>query len=167
MKKILNEEICDKICSYCPERNHCHRTFAENTHKVFDELITIAFERRKVNLLDIPSYLTSRCKQTSAILGAVNTLTTQYKKYLTMLTDVDTSKTIIADQLLGISKVISALSKEVESNVSFDSVRENKILDEFRNVKLVGAIEINDEEYELLCQYFRKFFHGFRSSPRL
>ena len=142
VKKILNEEICDKICSYCPERNHCHRTFAENTHKVFDELITIAFERGKVNLLDIPSYLTSRCKQTSAILGAVNTLTTQYKKYLTMLTDVDTSKTIIADQLLGISKVISALSKEVESNVSFDSVRENKILDEltYHNIICIDAV---------------------------
>ena len=142
VKKILNEEICDKICSYCPECNHCHRTFAENTHKVFDELITIAFERGKVNLLDIPSYLTSRCKQTSAILGAVNTLTTQYKKYLTMLTDVDTSKTIIADQLLGISKVISALSKEVESNVSFDSVRENKILDEltYHNIICIDAV---------------------------
>ena len=142
VKKILNEEICDKICSYCPERNHCHRTFAENTHKVFDELITIAFERGKVNLLDIPSYLTSRCKQTSAILGAVNTLTAQYKKYLTMLTDVDTSKTIIADQLLGISKVIGALSKEVESNVSFDSVRENKILDEltYHNIICIDAV---------------------------
>ena len=154
VKKILNEEICDKICSYCPERNHCHRTFAENTHKVFDELITIAFERGKVNLLDIPSYLTSRCKQTSAILGAVNTLTTQYKKYLTMLTDVDTSKTIIADQLLGISKVISALSKEVESNVSFDSVRENKILDEltYHNIICIDAVVFEKDIHDITDQ---------------
>src|SRR5699024_6624583 len=122
--------ICDKICSYCPEKNHCHRTFAEDTKKVFNELITVAFERGKVTLLDIPSYLTSRCKQTSAILGSVNALTSQYKKYLTMMSEVDASKILIADQLLAISKVINSLSKEVETNVSFDTVREGKILDE-------------------------------------
>ena len=140
--KILNEEICDKICSYCPERNHCHRTFAEDTKKVFDELINVAFERGKVTLLDIPSYLTSRCKQTSAILGSVNALTSQYKKYLTMMSDVDTSKILIADQLLGISKVIGSLSKEVESNISFDTVRESKILDEltYHNIVCIDAV---------------------------
>lgn len=142
VKKILYEEICDKICSYCPERNHCHRTFADSTKKVFEELITIAFERGKATLLDIPSYLTSRCKQTSAILGSVNTLTAQYKKYMSMMADVDSSKLIIADQLLGISKIISSLSKEVDANVSFDTVRENKILDEltYHNIICIDAV---------------------------
>ena len=142
VKKILYEEICDKICSYCPERNHCHRTFADSTKKVFEELITIAFERGKATLLDIPSYLTSRCKQTSAILGSVNTLTAQYKKYISMMADVDSSKLIIADQLLGISKIISSLSKEVDANVSFDTVRENKILDEltYHNIICIDAV---------------------------
>ena len=142
VKKILYGEICDKICSYCPERNHCHRTFADSTKKVFEELITIAFERGKATLLDIPSYLTSRCKQTSAILGSVNTLTAQYKKYMSMMADVDSSKLIIADQLLGISKIISSLSKEVDANVSFDTVRENKILDEltYHNIICIDAV---------------------------
>ena len=142
VKKVLYEEICEKICSYCPERNHCHRTFADSTKKVFEELITIAFERGKATLIDIPSYLTSRCKQTTAILGSVNTLTAQYKKYLTMLADVDSSKMIIAEQLLGISKVIDTLSKEVDSNISFDTVRENKILDEltYHNIICIDAV---------------------------
>lgn len=74
--------------------------------------MTIAFDRGKVTLLDIPSYLTSRCKQTTAILGSVNALTAQYKKYISMLSDVDTSKVIIAEQLLGISKIIGTLSKK-------------------------------------------------------
>lgn len=140
--KILNSEICDKICSYCPEKNHCHRTFAEDTKKVFNELITVAFERGKVTLLDVPSYLTSRCKQTSAILGSVNALTSQYKKYLTMMSEVDASKILIADQLLAISKVINSLSKEVETNVSFDTVREGKILDEltYHNISCIDAV---------------------------
>ena len=142
IKNLLGEEIRSKICSFCPERNHCHRTFAENTKQVFDELVTIAFEKGKVTLLDIPSYLTSRCKQTNSILGSINTLTTQYKKYMSMIKDVDTSKLIIADQLLGISKIMSSLSKEVETNVSFDTIRENKILDEltYYNIICIDAV---------------------------
>lgn len=153
VKKILYEEICDKICSYCPERNHCHRTFADSTRKVFEELITIAFERGKATLLDIPSYLTSRCKQTNAILGSVNTLTAQYKKYMTMLADVDSSKLIIAEQLLGISKVIVSLSKEVDSSISFDSVRENKILDEltYHNVICIDAVVFERDIHTLIA----------------
>ncbi len=153
VKKILYEELCDKICSYCPERNHCHRTFADSTKKVFEELITIAFERGKATLLDIPSYLTSRCKQTTAILGSVNTLTAQYKKYLTMASDVDSSKLMIAEQLLGISKVIDALSKEVDSNISFDTVRENKILDEltYHNIICIDAVVFEKDIHTLVA----------------
>lgn len=152
VKSILEQEICEKICSFCPERNHCHRTFAENTKQVFDQLITICFERGKATLLDIPSYLTSRCKQTTAILGSVNTLTLQYKKYLTMSSDVDTSKVIIAEQLLGVSKVVGKLSKEVEENVSFDTVRENKILDEltYYNIICIDAVVFQKDVWQMM-----------------
>ncbi len=137
VQAVLEQEIADKICSFCPERNHCHRTFSQNTKQVFDELIKIAFEKGKATLLDIPSYLTSRCKQTSAILGSVNALTSQYKKYISMTHDVDTSKLIIAEQLLGVSKVMTQLSKEVESTISFDTAKENKILDELTYYNIV------------------------------
>lgn len=142
VKSLLEQEITDKICSFCPERNHCHRTFAEKTKQVFDELITIAFEKGKTTLLDIPSYLTSRCKQTNSILGSINTLTAQYKKYMSMVHDVDTSKLVIAEQLLGVSKIMGGLSKEVETNISFDTARENKILDEltYYNIICIDAV---------------------------
>ena len=105
-------------------------------------MITISYEKGKATLLDIPSYLTSRCKQTNAILGSINALTGQYKKYMSMVHDVDTSKLIIAEQLLGISKIMGGLSKEVETNISFDTNRENKILDEltYYNIICIDAI---------------------------
>ena len=142
VKSLLEQEIKEKICSFCPDRNHCHRTFSDSTKKVFDELITIAFQRGRATLLDIPSFLTSRCKQTTAILGSVNTLTAQYKKYMSMVKDVDTSKVIIADQLLGVSKIMGGLSKEIESNISFDTDRENKIFDEltYYNIVCIDAV---------------------------
>ncbi len=149
VQSILQQEIVDKICSYCPERNHCHRTFADNTKKVFDELIKISFEKGKSTLLDVPSYLTSRCKQTNSILGSINTLTAQYKKYIGMVHDVDTSKLIIADQLLGVSKIMKTLSKEVETGISFDTARENKIIDEltYYNIICIDAVVFEKDEW--------------------
>jgi len=142
IKNILQQEIFSKVCSFCPERHHCHRTFAENTKSVFDGLITISYEKGKATLLDMPSYLTSRCKQTNAILSGINTLTEQYKKYMTMVKDVDTSKVILAEQLLGVSQIMGNLAKEVETNVSFDTIRENKILDEltYHNIICIDAV---------------------------
>ncbi len=142
VQELLEQEISEKICSFCPERNHCHRTFADSTKKVFDELIRISYEKGRATLLDIPSYLTSRCKQTTAILGSINTLTAQYKKYMGMVKDVDTSKLIIADQLLGVSKIMQHLAKDCEKNISFDTQRENKILDELteHNIICIDAV---------------------------
>lgn len=153
VKVLLEDEIKEKICSFCPERNHCHRTFAESTKKVFDQLITISYEKGRATLLDIPSYLTSRCKQTSAILGSVNTLTAQYKKYINLNEDVDTSKLLIADQLLGISKVLTTLSKEMDTSVSFDTARENKILDElaYHNIICIDAVVFEKDEWTIMA----------------
>lgn len=142
VQSVLEQELMSKICSFCPERNHCHRTHAESTKEVFDELIKIAYDRGKATVLDIPSFLTSRCKQSSAILGSINALTSQYKKYMSMSHDIDTSKILIAEQLQGVSKIMGDLSREVEENVSFDSVRENKILDEmtYNNIICIDAV---------------------------
>lgn len=142
VKEVLQTEIAEKICSFCPERNHCHRTHAQSTRQVFDQLIQISYEKGRCTVLDIPSYLTARCKQTAAILGSINALTAQYKKYMSMTQDVDTSKLIIADQLLGVSKIMGSLCADMEQNISFDTARENKILDEltYFNIICIDAV---------------------------
>ena len=61
---------------------------------------------------------------------------------MSMVKDVDTSKVIIADQLLGVSKIMGGLSKEIEASISFDTSRENKILDEltYFNIICIDAV---------------------------
>lgn len=141
-KAIIYEEIRDKCCQDCPEKNRCHRTFLEDTKKVFKELTSIAFERGKSTLLDIPSYLSARCGRINSILSNINTLSSQYKKYVTLVGNIDDSKLLIADHLQGLSHVIKKLSKEVDSSVSFDVSRENKIMEEltYHNILCCDAV---------------------------
>ncbi len=142
VKTMLFEEVRGQICKGCPEYKHCHRTFSADTKNMFEELIQISLEKGKITLLDIPSYLTSRCGKTNALIGEINTLTSQYKNYSSLVGNVDTSKMLIAEQLGGISNIMKGLAKEVDLLVSFDAVRENKIIDElaYNNIICTDAV---------------------------
>ncbi len=137
VKDMLFEEIRGEICKGCPEYKHCHRTFSNESKKMFEELIQIAMEKGKITLLDIPSYLTSRCAKTNSLISAINTLTAQYKNYSSLVESVDSSKLLVADQLSGISQILKGLAGEVDLLVSFDSVREGKIIDELAYANII------------------------------
>ncbi len=136
IKTLLFKEIKKRVCENCPEKARCHRTFCDDTTKSFEELITIAFSKGKVSLLDIPSFLNSRCGKVNLIISNVNGLCGQYKKYSEIMGTLDTSKLLIAEQFYGISNIIKGLSKEVATNVSFDTIREENIKTElnFNNI---------------------------------
>ena len=159
VKNMLYEEIKNSICKNCPERNHCHRTFSEDTKKVFKELVTIALERGKINLLDLPSYLSSRCNKSSYLISEVNTLTSQYKSYSKLVGNVDTSKLLISDQLYGISALMKTLSNEVDALVSFDSARETRLIDELTANNIICqdvVVYEKDAKTTLVCAVVRE-----------
>lgn len=137
VKDMLYEEIRSSVCKDCPEQKHCHRTFSEDTKRIFKELITIAFERGRITLLDLPSYLSSRCGKANYLISEINTLTKQYKSYSQLVGNVDTSKLLISDQLSGISGIMKSLASEVDYNVSFDNVREGKLIDELASNNII------------------------------
>ncbi len=137
IKDMLCDEIISSICKGCPEQKHCHRTFSEDTRNLFKNLITISMERGKITLLDIPSYLTSRCRQTSRLISEINSLAKQYISYSQLVSNVDTSKLLISDQLEGISHLMKALSGEVDTMISMDAVREGKIIEELSSNNII------------------------------
>ncbi len=142
VKTLLYEEVKSDVCKNCPDRGHCHRTFAKDTQETFEELVTIAMERGKITLLDVPSYLSSRCNKLHSLLGEINTLTAQYQNYASLVANIDTSKMLISDQLNGVSLILKNLARDVETNISFDTNRENKIIDELamNNILCTDAV---------------------------
>ena len=149
VKKLLRDEIIAKNCDACPDRARCHRTRQDETIKVLDELVSIAFEKGKVTLLDLPAYLNANCGRVNGIISSISTLTRQYKSYSGMLSNIDTSKLLIADQLKGISTVMRNLSKEVDTEIAFDNAREQKIMEEllFNDIVCTDAIVYEKNSY--------------------
>ena len=126
-KEMLYDELKKCICSGCPENKHCHRTFSDDTKKLFIQLITIALERGKITVLDLPSYLTPRCGKANLLISEVNTLTKQYKSYRQLVGNIDTSKLLISDQLEGVSSLMKTLANEVDTMIAISPEREEKL----------------------------------------
>lgn len=129
-REMLANDIRDKICYDCPEKNKCHRQFEDETKKVLNNIIDSSLERGKATLIDVPPYLTSRCNRVNIIISSVNEMSEQYRKYAGLMKNFDSSRILVAEQMGGISKIMRSLSQEINQPLTFDTWKENKIIEE-------------------------------------
>lgn len=151
-KKMLAQEVIQKVCSDCPERYKCLRNLSEETNKVFDEIITAGFERGRTNILDVPSFLTTRCSRVNVILQAINQLIVSYKQYANMVVSMDTSKVLVADQLAGVSQLLRILATDTLKLIEFDTEKENQIVDELNYYNILASeVVVYQKDMQTSC----------------
>ena len=136
-KLMLIEEMQKNVCKECPERHKCWRVLNSETNDVFNDIISAGLERGKVLILDIPPFLSSRCNQTTTIINVLNQLLISFKQYTTMVSNMDSSRILIANQLQGVSKIMRTLADETRQNVSFDIDKEKNIIEELNYSNIV------------------------------
>lgn len=141
-KDLLKNELFEKCCRDCSEKNKCTRVDGKFSTEVFNSIVDVGFEKGKINLLDIPQYLTTRCGRVNYIISTLNSLLVSYKHYANMVNNMDASKILIADQLRGVSGLIKILAEEINLNISFDLNLENRIKEElsYKNINCLEAI---------------------------
>ena len=151
MKDVLKREVKGKICENCPEKQRCFRTYMTEIGEVFNEIADISFEKGKISVLDVPNFLSVHCGRVPAIISETNTLCQQYQHYAELVGNVDTSKLLVAEQLGGISDILKNLSIEIEKPISFDSIREQKIVDElmFNDIICDDVVVFQKDIYSL------------------
>ena len=141
-KEMLKEEVIEKCCAKCPDKNTCLRSNGKLTAEVFDSIIDAGFEKGRTTLLDVPAYLTGRCGKVNSIIININQLLLSYKHYATMVNNMDASRVLVAEQLAGVSSIMRGLAEELDTNISFDISRENRIIEElsYRNMMCLEAL---------------------------
>ena len=125
---MLNREVMSNCCKNCLDKNRCTRSLGTDNKSNLATLLEIAVTKGKVTLLDIPSGLTSRCGQVNNLISLINRLVDEYKQYKHMMADVNNVKILLADQMGAVSKLLLDLGQEIDTNVTFDIARENKII---------------------------------------
>ncbi|MGN1227444.1 MAG: hypothetical protein ACI4TX_02250, partial [Christensenellales bacterium] len=128
-KDMLAKECCQKVCTECKDRAKCFRS-KQNMQALIYDLVSIGFERGRVTLLDVPVSMANNCTKTSQILIVLNQLINQYKQYANMITNLDSSRLLIAEQLNGVAHIMKDLSTQIDDNIVFDNYKESQIIDE-------------------------------------
>ena len=115
------------------EKNRCTRSIGIDNQSNMESLIEIVLKKGKVSLLDIPAGLTNRCGKINNLIGQVNRLADEYKQYKGMVQDVNNVKYLLADQMGAVSHLLLDIGDEIDTNVTFDIARENKIISRLLN----------------------------------
>ncbi len=126
--KMLTREVCANCCKDCLDKNKCTRSLGLDTRSNLENLIEIAINKGKVSLLDIPSGLSSRCGKLSYLVNLINRLSDEYRQYKNMQADVNNVKILLAEQMGAVSQLLLDIGEEIDTNVTFDMARENKIV---------------------------------------
>lgn len=125
---MLTREIMNTCCKDCLDKNRCTRALGTDNKSNLELLIEIAITKGKVTLLDIPNSLSNRCGKVNNLISLINRLSSEYKQYKNMLADVNNVKILLADQMGAVARLLLDIGDEIDTNVSFDIARENKII---------------------------------------
>jgi stage II sporulation protein E len=136
-KNMLCNELAENICENCSEKGNCLRINGAMTKQIFFDLFTAGFDRGKATVIDLPSYITGKCKFVNELLNEANTLISQYKHYSNMVQNLDSSRILIAEELEGISKIMRMLSSQINTNLSFDVEKENDLINELNYYSII------------------------------
>ena len=141
-KDYLTGDVVSKMCEGCPDQLKCIRANNSETKKAISKLISTAFVRGKINMLDVPQYLTSRCAKINILISSINSVVNEYRQYVTMVNNVDASRLLIGQQLYGVSKLMISLADEVKRNVTNDTSKENGIIEAllYKNIVCSEAV---------------------------
>jgi len=120
LKNLFVDEMMNHTCQVCKNREKCLKGFDLEIQKIFCDLIDIGFEKGKVTLVDLPSYLTNRCVNLNQIVHFINTNINDCKKFINKNENFDDGKILIAEQFGGISQILLKLSNEAKQNIAFD-----------------------------------------------
>jgi len=125
---MLNREVMCSCCKDCLEKNRCTRSLGTDNISNLQNVLEIAVTKGKLTLLDIPSGLANRCGKVNNLISLINRLNSEYKQYKNMMADVNNVKVLLADQMGAVSNLLLNLGDEIDTNVSFDIAKENKII---------------------------------------
>lgn len=126
--KMLTRELTLNCCKDCLDKNRCTRALGTDNKSNLEQMVEIALTKGKLTLLDLPTGLTNRCGKINSLVNLTNRLTDEYKQYHNMVQDVNNVKILLADQMGAVSKLLLDIGDEIDTNVTFDIARENKII---------------------------------------
>lgn len=87
-------------------------------------------KKGKATIIDMPPFITSRCKKLNGLIGAVNDRLIKIECAGEQAEEADKNRALLAAEMGGVAEVLDNLGDEFKRPLSFDGRRERRISDE-------------------------------------
>ena len=123
------DTIADRVCTSCSLCLYCWERKFHNTYQAMFSLLEVLENKGKITSEDIPvCFSEDSCARPEELMSTINSLYEVYRVNLLWKKKVQESRALVSQQLEGVSRMISNLAKEVESETSTKKNLELKIL---------------------------------------
>jgi stage II sporulation protein E len=141
---MLASDCAEEVCSNCTEKAKCKKTDPEGSG--IKAAIKAGIDKGRVTLLDIPPQLASVCVRTNSLLSACGRLSNSYRQYAIVVSNLDTSRSLIGRQFKGVGDILCQLARETKNSLGFDAKTEKAICDElaYNNIICPEAAVYNE-----------------------
>lgn len=118
------EKVCKKcsLCMYCWDRNFY------NTYQVMFKIVEALEKKGWVDEKDIPGHFIEKCEHVVEFVKQINNIYELFKVDMVWKNKVEESRGLISQQLDGMSKVISNLALEIDTDIKFKREFEEDLL---------------------------------------
>lgn len=135
------KQCSEIVCRDCEQRSKCWRQELVNTEQSLLSLADCAVKKGKCTILDVPQTLSVKCSRVSAVLAEVNNEAQTYRQYVDRAEQADTSKTLLAEQMGGVSNLLMQVASDCKNKTAFSEEKETELVERlvFHNIMCVGA----------------------------
>ncbi len=126
---LIKDELISTMCAGCSNRKNC--IYADNSfvYSAIETFVSIAYQKKKAMLIDVPDALSVNCVSLNSILGYLNNMLITYHEYARSVSDIDSSRLIISGYLNAVGSMIGALHNELCSGEMIDKNRDQDIME--------------------------------------
>lgn len=150
---VLFDRVADRICSDCSLCMHCWDRNFYDTYQVIFKIVENLEAKGRVEESDIPVYFLDKCARINDFVSAVNNMYELFRVGIVWKSKLSDSRGVISRQFEGMSRVITGLANEIDTEISFMGPLEDEIAASLHNagikVKEVIAYENTWGKYEI------------------
>ncbi len=151
------DRVADKVCKDCSLCTHCWEQNFCNTYQIMFKIVEKLDSKGWIEQEDIPKYFLDRCERVEEFVKSVNNVFELFKVDMVWRNRVGESRGLVSQQLRSMSKVISNLASELNTDIDFKDDIENQIILELskagmRNVEAI-VYENRYGKYEITLSY--------------
>ena len=133
---VLFDRVADRICSDCSLCMHCWERNFYDTYQVMFKIVESLEAKGRVEENDIPGYFLDKCARINDFVNTVNNMYELFRVGVVWKSKLSESRGVISRQFEGMSRVITGLANEINTEVRFLSPLEDEIIASLNNADI-------------------------------